>query len=175
MADQRPEVLRQRDADRPELGPDQGCSMTAGVADRTQVTTRTGQLIIWKCRDCATLLAPLTRYCSSCGRDELEQVPSAGTGVIVSWRVVDREPDPGCGPPGPSIVAIVVLDEGPWVYSWIDCDAPLPPDQPVRVRFRHTRPGERFPVFEPHAGPTDTRPRRAGKQCLTPSLTSRRM
>ncbi|MFE7421040.1 Zn-ribbon domain-containing OB-fold protein [Rhodococcus sp. NPDC057529] len=174
MADQRPEVLRQRDADRPELGPDRGGSMTARVADRTQVTTRTGQLIIWKCRDCAALLAPLTRYCSYCGSDELEQVPSAGTGVIVSWRAVDRAPDQVCGLPNPSIVAIVALDEGPWVYSWIDCDAPLPTGQPVRVWFRHTRPGERFPVFEPHAGPTKTRLRRAGKQCLTSSLTSRR-
>ncbi len=123
--------------------------MTAGLATRARETTRLGQLIIWKCWDCATLLAPLTVFCSSCGSGNLKSIPSAGTGVIVSCRVVDRAPDPVCGPPCPSIIAIVELDEGPWVYSWIDGDVPFPPDRPVRVCFRHTQQGERFPIFEP--------------------------
>ncbi|AII10880.1 hypothetical protein EP51_42795 (plasmid) [Rhodococcus opacus] len=123
--------------------------MTASLAHRARETTQLGRLIIWKCIDCAALLAPLTVYCSSCGSENLTSTPSAGAGVIVSWRVLDRTLDPVCGSSCPSIVAIVELDEGPWVYSWIDGAALFPSDQPVRVRFRHTQEGERFPIFEP--------------------------
>lgn len=123
--------------------------MTAGIAHRARETTRLGRLLIWRCQDCAALLPPLTVFCTSCGSDDLTSTPSSGAGVIVSWRVVDRAPDPVCGPPCPSIVAIVELDEGPWVYSWIDTTVPFPPDQPVRVFFRHTQQGARFPIFEP--------------------------
>nr|WP_206025889.1 OB-fold domain-containing protein [Rhodococcus sp. 14C212] len=106
-------------------------------------------MVIWRCRGCAVLLAPLTVVCSSCGAGTLEPITSAGVGVIVSCRVVDRTPDPVCGAPCPSVIAIVALDEGPWVYSWIDGDVPVPSERPVRVRFRSTQPGERFPVFVP--------------------------
>jgi len=128
--------------------------VSADVSGRGRETTRSGQLVIWKCRDCAALHAPLTLECSSCNNRNLEAVPSTGVGVIVSCRVVDRAPDPVCGVPCPSVIAIVELDEGPWVYSWIDGEIPVPPERPVRVCFRYTRPGERFPIFEPRrSGP----------------------
>ncbi|QIX53781.1 OB-fold domain-containing protein [Rhodococcus sp. DMU1] len=123
--------------------------MSAGVASRGRETTRLGKLVIWKCRRCAALLAPLTTSCPLCDHGNLDPVDSAGAGVIVSCRVVDRTPDPVCSAPCPSVIAIVALDEGPWVYSWIDGDVPMPSDRPVRVWFRHTQPGERFPIFEP--------------------------
>ncbi|EME67245.1 hypothetical protein G352_01002 [Rhodococcus ruber BKS 20-38] len=124
--------------------------MSAGVTSRRRENTRLGKLIIWKCRGCTALLAPLTTFCPSCENGNLEPIDSAGAGMIVSCRVVDRAPDPVCGAPCPSVIAIVELDEGPWVYSWIDGDVPMPLDRPVRVSFRHTQPGERFPIFRPH-------------------------
>ncbi|MFE5700298.1 Zn-ribbon domain-containing OB-fold protein [Rhodococcus koreensis] len=123
--------------------------MTASLAPRARETTRLERLVIWKCTDCAALHAPLTVSCSACGSDNLTSTPSAGEGVIVSWRAIDRAPDLVCCPPCPSIIAIVELDEGPWVYTWIESAIALPPDQPVRVYFRHTQQGERFPIFEP--------------------------
>ncbi|MDM7491354.1 OB-fold domain-containing protein [Rhodococcus sp. CSLK01-03] len=123
--------------------------MSAGLARRGRETTRSGKLVIWKCRRCAALLAPLTGCCPSCGAGTLEPIASAGAGVIVSYRVVDRTQDPVCGEPCPSVMAIVALDEGPWVYSWIDGDVPVRSERPVRVRFRSAQPGERFPVFAP--------------------------
>jgi len=123
--------------------------VSTGLARRGRETTRFGKLVIWKCQGCAAVLAPLTGRCPSCGARTLEPISSAGAGVIVSCRVVDRTPDPVCGAPCPSIIAIVALDEGPWVYSWIDGDVPVPSERPVRVRFRSTQPGERFPIFVP--------------------------
>ncbi len=142
-------MLRQRDAHRPGRVRCRGRTATAAVSGRGRMTTRLGRLVIWKCRDCAVLLPPLTVSCHSCGNGELEPVDSAGAGVIVSCRTADRSPDPVCGAPCPSVIAIVELDEGPWVYSWIDGEVPVPSDRPVRVHFRCTQPGERFPVFEP--------------------------
>ncbi|MFE3001707.1 OB-fold domain-containing protein [Nocardia sp. NPDC059246] len=50
----------------------------------------------------------------------LERVPSSGDGSIVSWRVVHRVPlNRRFEEWEPSIIAIVELDEGPWVYSTI--------------------------------------------------------
>jgi len=124
------------------------------ISRQGRETTRSGKLVIWKCRDCAALFAPLTRLCSSCSSGDLEPVLSAGVGVIVSCRVVNRAPDPVCGVPCPSVIAIVELDEGPWVYSWIDGEVSVRSDRPVRVCFRYTQPGQRFPIFEPrHSDP----------------------
>jgi len=84
-----------------------------------------------------------------CGSDSLEPIDAAGSGVIVSSRVVERAPDPLRGAPCPSVLAIIELDEGPWMYSWIDGEVPVQPDRPVRVSLRSTQPAERFPRFEP--------------------------
>ena len=111
-------------------------------------TVRFGKLVIWKCQGCATVLAPSTTTCHGCGSDTLEPIDSAGAGVIVSCRVVEGAPDPLRGAPCPSVLAIVELDEGPWVYSWIDSDVPMRPDRRMRVSYRSTQPGERFPSFE---------------------------
>ncbi|WP_307854561.1 Zn-ribbon domain-containing OB-fold protein [Rhodococcus sp. B50] len=94
------------------------------------------------------MLAPSTTTCHGCGSDILEPIDAAGAGVIVSCRVVDGAPDPLRGAPCPSVLAIIELDEGPWVYSWIDGEIPFRPDCPVRVSYRSTQPGQRFPSFE---------------------------
>lgn len=95
------------------------------------------------------MLAPSTSICPGCGSDTLEPIESAGAGVIVSCRVVDDAPDPLGGASCPSVLAIVELDEGPWVYSWIDGEALVRPGRRVRVSYRSTQPGERFPHFAP--------------------------
>ncbi|OLL17157.1 OB-fold domain-containing protein [Rhodococcus sp. M8] len=100
-----------------------------------------------RCRECTTALAPLTRSCSRCGSTRLEAVPATGLGSVVSSRVVHRAPNGPQSDPVPCTIAIVALDEGPWVYTSIDGALPEHPDGPIRVEFRPTPPGERFPVF----------------------------
>ncbi|WP_083881097.1 Zn-ribbon domain-containing OB-fold protein [Nocardia araoensis] len=104
-------------------------------------------LMIYRCVRCAKLLAPITSGCSSCGSDELESVPSSGAGSVVSWRVVDRAPTDRRGGLVPLTIAIVELDEGPWVYTCLEGEIPASADRSVRVQFQpHPREG-RFPVF----------------------------
>ncbi|MFC7449190.1 Zn-ribbon domain-containing OB-fold protein [Rhodococcus daqingensis] len=104
-------------------------------------------LMILRCERCSTILAPEATACTSCGLDELERVQAAGTGTIVSWTVV------GCSSADlplalvPCTLAIVELDEGPWIYTWIEGELPDHSDRSVRVEYRTAESGERFPVF----------------------------
>ncbi|MGW5375696.1 Zn-ribbon domain-containing OB-fold protein [Nocardia sp. NPDC003999] len=103
-------------------------------------------LMIRRCECCARLLAPLFDMCSSCHSSDLEWVPSSGVGSIMSWRVLHRAANPRSEVKR-STIAIVELDDGPWLYTTIQGELPPSSAAPVRVRF-HARPGEdRFPVF----------------------------
>ncbi|MFF0457776.1 Zn-ribbon domain-containing OB-fold protein [Nocardia africana] len=84
----------------------------------------------------------------SCRSTTLEWVPSSGEGAIVSWRVVYRAPlDRRVDEWTPSLIAIVALDEGPWVYTSVEGEIPPTSDQPVRVKFEPRPASGRFPVF----------------------------
>ncbi|WP_157124306.1 Zn-ribbon domain-containing OB-fold protein [Nocardia pseudovaccinii] len=108
-------------------------------------------LMIQRCGDCDKLFAPLAAGCSSCATDELEWVSSSGLGYIISWRVVERASISIKGESGQLTIAIVELDDGPWLYTAIEGQVPLLPSRPVRVRFVR-RPGkDGFPVFAPDA------------------------
>lgn len=111
------------------------------------VRTTGRPLMLERCRRCAILLAPLTASCSRCGSTHLDAVPSTGTGSVVSSRVVHRASNGPRGALVPYTIAIVALDDGPWVYTSIDGPLPEHPDDPIRVEFRPTPPGKRFPVF----------------------------
>ncbi|MGW4716380.1 Zn-ribbon domain-containing OB-fold protein [Nocardia sp. NPDC004260] len=104
-------------------------------------------LMIYRCTRCEKLLAPITSGCSSCGSDDLESVPSSGAGSIVSWRVVDRAPTDRQGGLVPLTIAIVELDEGPWVYTSLEGEIPSSAGPPVRVQFQPNPREGRFPVF----------------------------
>ncbi|MFC9790559.1 Zn-ribbon domain-containing OB-fold protein [Rhodococcus sp. NPDC127528] len=104
-------------------------------------------LLLKRCAHCATLLAPTTAACTSCRGSELGTVPSSGSGAIVSWMPAPPAPDDPQSGPTPPAVAIVALDDGPRIYSWVEGEVTAVPDRAVRVEFRPSRPGERFPVF----------------------------
>lgn len=101
-------------------------------------------LMIRRCVTCDKLFAPMTAGCSLCASDDLECVPSSGVGSVVSWRVVDRTG--ACGELVPVTVAIVELDEGPWIYASLEGEVP-PAEGPVRVQFQPRPRDDRFPVF----------------------------
>ncbi|MDV7351624.1 Zn-ribbon domain-containing OB-fold protein [Rhodococcus sp. NPDC019627] len=105
-------------------------------------------LMIQRCRSCTTLLAPLMATCSTCQGSDFEQVPSCGVGSIVSSKSVERERRGRDRATAPCTIAIVELDEGPWVYTWIDGEVPASSSQqPVRVEFRPAAAAEQLPVF----------------------------
>ncbi|MEU4310977.1 hypothetical protein [Nocardia sp. NPDC024068] len=53
-----------------------------------------------------------------------------------------------------STLAIVELDEGPWVYTAIDGELPRTARHPVRVRYQAPPRGDRFPIFGVSAAPS---------------------
>ncbi|MCP2318009.1 putative OB-fold protein, contains Zn-ribbon domain [Nocardia amikacinitolerans] len=114
---------------------------------KTTSVARTGTLMIRRCGRCDKLFAPLTAACATCQSSELEWVPSAGYGSIVSWRLVHRSVGGPHAEVEPLTTAVVELDEGPWVFTTIEGDGPLPMDESVRVRFQPRPRVDRFPVF----------------------------
>ncbi|MEV4239643.1 OB-fold domain-containing protein [Nocardia sp. NPDC049737] len=112
--------------------------------------------MIRRCGPCNKLFPPLTAECSSCGSWDLEWSPSSGLGSVVSWRLVHRTVSRPHAQVVPLTIAIVELDEGPWVYATIEGEVAPVSDQPVRVRFEPHPRVDRFPVFavcpaEPHS------------------------
>lgn len=101
---------------------------------------------IGRCGDCDALLAPDATVCSSCRGTDIGRVPSAGTGSIVSWSVVEISPSRTFTDFTPYTIAIVALDEGPWTYAWIE--GALDENQKhARVRYDRTIAGEPYPMF----------------------------
>lgn len=111
------------------------------------LSTAAAALLVKRCTACSSLFGPLATMCAACGCVDLTAVPSSGTGAIVSWKAA-----PGRAP---AANAIVALDDGPLVYTWIEGE--IPDRREVRVHFRPTPAGDPFPVFsvsaEPSAGP----------------------
>ncbi|WP_433489954.1 hypothetical protein [Nocardia grenadensis] len=62
------------------------------------------------------------------------------------WRKVPSAPNTRTEA-AESAIAIVELDEGPWVYTAIHGELPRAGRRPVRVRFQAPPRGDRFPVF----------------------------
>ncbi|MGW0181552.1 Zn-ribbon domain-containing OB-fold protein [Nocardia sp. NPDC003345] len=109
-------------------------------------------MVIRRCGSCRALFAPPVLRCSSCRCDEFERVPAAGSGSVVCWRKVACAATAGADAVE-STLAIVELDEGPWVYTVIDGELPRAARRPVRVRFQAPPRGDRFPVFAVTAVP----------------------
>lgn len=103
-------------------------------------------LMIRRCGSCRRLFAPPVVRCSSCRTDDFDRIPATGGGSIVCWRTV---PCAAHVRPGSvaTTIAIVELDEGPWVYTRIEGELPATAPLPVRVCFRAPPRRDRFPVF----------------------------
>lgn len=77
---------------------------------------------------------------------DLDVVPCCGKGTIVSCRIaLDGWCEPGRM--HVPVIAIVELDEGPWLYTVIDHGLNTVPHNLSRVAFQFAEPGERFPHF----------------------------
>lgn len=104
-------------------------------------------LMIRRCARCEILLAP-DSMCTSCGGDELSRVQSSGLGSVKTWTVLDRaSSDSADTEPLPSVLAVVELDEGPWICTWLEGEIALQRGRQTRVQFHHRVAGERYPVF----------------------------
>lgn len=117
-------------------------------------------LMLYQCSTCTRLLAPMITECACCHGTEFTKVASSGLGSLVTFKVVQRESDHSHGELVPHTIAIVELDDGPWMYSWVTGTAPEASGDPIRVRFTSAVTVEQLPVFEilnattlPHPAP----------------------
>jgi len=76
-----------------------------------------GKLLGLKCNQCGAYTAPPRKVCSKCGSEDLEIVSLSGKGEIQTFTVIYVPPE---GFEAPFVVAMVKLDEGPWVMGNIE-------------------------------------------------------
>jgi uncharacterized OB-fold protein len=98
------------------------------------------RLVIRRCEPCGRWYSPDAGDCAECGGD-LTWARAGGGAVLVSWTVAHM-PDGRTAP-----LALVELDEGPWMYTRLD-GVPEPRENlPLRASFVHPDEGESYPVF----------------------------
>jgi uncharacterized protein len=116
-------------------------------------------LAIKRCGGCGRWLGPEAAGCTGCGDTGLRWEAASGLGTLVSWAVLPGgDPVLPSGeavlpsgeavlPGGEAVLALVELDEGPWLRSRLAGEPAA--GQRVTVRFEHPDAGESYPVFVP--------------------------
>ena len=128
--------------------------MTVGVIARDRQSAEffeaagAGVLLIKLCIVCGEASEPEADLCRSCGSDQLVWDESVGTAVVVAVAVTHTKP---AGEQSPSrvVVAIVELDEGPWMYAQIvgeNRESTIVGSR-TSVDFERPEGGEAIPVF----------------------------
>ncbi|MCD9154506.1 Zn-ribbon domain-containing OB-fold protein [Aeromicrobium duanguangcaii] len=111
--------------------------------------TAAGELRIQSCLSCTEPFFYPRTSCPTCGSQDLEWIRCSGRGTLYSY-VISARPAPGFD--GPTVIAVVELEEGPRMMTNIVGVVPdpanLPLDLPVRVAFED-RGRLQIPVFEP--------------------------
>lgn len=109
----------------------------------------TEAFMLRSCGHCAALFAPEAWVCKGCDGD-LEWVPSTGRGRVVSWTRLDPasvSADQCSRGLDALTIAIVELDEGPWIYAAIEGGQPNLDPGHARVVFGREPVVGRFPTF----------------------------
>ncbi|HEY3733693.1 MAG TPA: OB-fold domain-containing protein [Streptosporangiaceae bacterium] len=112
-------------------------------------------LLIKRCAACGHWLDPQATTCTGCGTDDPPWEAASGRGTLVSWAMAH----PRQGTPGAeaAVLALVELDEGPWLHSRLDPadgteaagGAGLRAGLRLTAHFEHPGEGESYPVFRP--------------------------
>jgi uncharacterized OB-fold protein len=103
-----------------------------------------GKLMIKCCPACSHWHAPDATGCHECGGERLEWAEARGTATLVTWATL--HPRTGGEP---ALLALVELDEGPWLYARLDT-VPHPQEHlALRSHFLPQPEGEPYLVFIP--------------------------
>lgn len=104
-----------------------------------------GQLMLLRCQDCHEWSAPQARRCTYCSSDRVTWTRAAGRGEIVSWTAPHLRD--GESTQAAYVVAMIQLDEGPWIYAHGSANLELRAGQPVTIEFTSIDGGEPLPVL----------------------------
>ena len=109
-----------------------------------------GELLVRQCENGHFLssikgFASPAVICPSCQSERISWVPASGRATLVSWTIIHQKN----GRP-PSLVGLVELEEGPWMYATLSTDAgDLQVGQSLAVGFFRPEEGEVLPLFRP--------------------------
>lgn len=107
------------------------------------------KLLALKCNECGAYTVPPKKVCMECTSEDLEVAEISGKGRVQTFTVIRVPPE---GFEAPYIVALVELDEGPWLMGNI---VDLEPDKATmeligrKVKLGHkVLPGDKFSAGE---------------------------
>jgi uncharacterized OB-fold protein len=108
-----------------------------------------GELCFQRCSSCEKLRHVPTPRCASCGSWAWDWSRSSGRGKLSTWTVVRRPMHPDFAEDVPYAPAVIELDEGIRMVSWVvDCPPEeLSPGMPVEVVFDEVSADVTLPKF----------------------------
>uniref|UniRef100_A0A7J2TIV9 Zn-ribbon domain-containing OB-fold protein n=1 Tax=Archaeoglobus fulgidus TaxID=2234 RepID=A0A7J2TIV9_ARCFL len=106
-----------------------------------------GKLLGMKCRDCGSYTCPPKHTCNKCSSRNLEKVFLSGKGTVKTYTVTYVAPM-GYEKETPYVVALVELDEGPWIIGRLEVDAKVAEENDLTEKrvsvFAKEMPSEMF-------------------------------
>ena len=114
---------------------------------------RRGELLVFQCGTCGNYYWPATSCLNDCGMESMHWVPASGKGVLHTFTVYYRALNPGWKDDVPYNVAVVELEEGPFMFSnvvGVENEA-LEVGMRLEAVFNEVRPGVTLPQFAPAA------------------------
>jgi uncharacterized OB-fold protein len=109
-----------------------------------------GRFLVHRCDVCGRSYWPAT-CCVDHGGSSMQWVPATGRGVVHTYTVFHHAYDPLFADRLPYVIAVVLLDEGPFFHTdLVDCDpASVRIGQPVEVVYERIDDGWTLPHFRP--------------------------
>jgi uncharacterized OB-fold protein len=107
-----------------------------------------GRLLGLVCNNCGAATCPPLAVCTSCGGQDQRVAEMSGRGTIRTFTVVRVAPE---GRVPPYVVAMVELDEGPWVMGNVEDISPDKADMSLigkKVRIESRPVQSKFPIQE---------------------------
>ncbi|MGI8336161.1 Zn-ribbon domain-containing OB-fold protein [Actinomadura scrupuli] len=129
--------------------PDLGVLRRDGRTDAFFDGAAADRLMIRRCEACSRWSAPDTSTCPGCGGEEPAWARSSGQATLVTWTITHGRPREDGTVPEPVVLALVELDEGPWLHTRLDGAGDLHEGMPLRARFGHPPEGEAYLFFGP--------------------------
>jgi uncharacterized protein len=117
---------------------------------------RRHELVLPRCADCRRWIWYRQRRCYECGSAKLGWEPVGGTGQVYSFVVLRQALHPAFTARLPLAVALVALDDAPYVRltaNILDCPvADVYVGMPVEVTFQKVSEDVTLPQFRPRSG-----------------------
>lgn len=98
-----------------------------------------GELVLQRCRSCATVQHKPRAICATCMSSDIEHFVASGRGTVYTFTVTHQNQAPPFAGVCPYVMAYVELEEGPRLITHIvGCDpAEVRIGMPVAVDFQH--------------------------------------